>query len=310
MMTKNSIHRYILLTLTTFLLTVSVLFTYSESYAGDGQEKAIVTKVGNGILQWTDRNTKGLNPFKEKEITLEARRKGLVVPKVLSSSKSVTMANIVFKDKTGKSVPKPIAHVHPTSYNAIYWFPCRAVAGKFIFAWIDVGNERTGIPVCSQIDMGTGKINLKSQFDQTQNNYASKISKGIFKTIDSLFPHYAQNPAPSSRIFISPAGTRTTVVYTDVNDENITVNALVGDVTIQFPQQASSFILQQGRSYSSSNGSINSINASDIPSSSINAFLNPSNWSQSVTTQIQELQQEPGLTQWQTSETNPRPDIR
>jgi hypothetical protein len=301
------INRHLLLGVTSLLLTVYVLFTYSKSHAKNGQEKAIVTKIGNGILQWTDKKTKGLNPFKEKEITLEARRKGLVVPKALSSSsEGMTMANIVFKDEVGKSVPKPIAHVRSTSYNAIYWFPCRAIAGKFIFAWIDVGNENTGVPVCSQIDMGTGRIDLNTQLDRTQNNYASKMHKGIFKAKDSLFPHYTQNPAPSSRILIFPQKSGTTIVYTDVNDENITVNALVGNVTIQFPKQSSSFILQQGHSYNSSNGSINDINDSDIPRSSVDAFLNPNNWSQSVTNQIQELQQEPCLTQWRNSETNPQ----
>ncbi|NJM73412.1 MAG: hypothetical protein HC862_26645 [Scytonema sp. RU_4_4] len=315
-MKKNHISRGLIPTYIFFLLSIYALLTYSESYAENvivKPVKAVVTKLGNGKLVLLDRSNKESSNFTgpERSRTLEPKGKGLVVPPKApsGSSEGYTMANIEFKDKTEKTIPKPIAHVRPTSYKAIYWFPCRAAAGEFIFAWLEVQNADTNKkPFCPQIDVGTGRINLNSQFDQTQSNYASKMTKGFLKTITDSFPRYSQNLTSPSRIFISPVGNGTIIVDVSSSEDNITVNALVGDVTIQSAEQPNGFILQQGLSYSSSSGRTQNINPADIPRSSIEAFLNPNNWSQSVAAQIQELQKEPNLAQWQNQPT-PRREV-
>lgn len=307
-MKATYIYKWLLLTLTSFLLPISALLTYSESYAENVPIKAVVTKVGNGILNWVDKSSGGLHNLTTRNITLEARRKGLLVPKAPSgSTEGSTIAHLEFADSAGQTIPTPIAQVRPTSYKAVYWFPCRAERGKFLFAWkIDVKDERTGQLACRQIDVGTGRINLNSQFTQPQSNYASKMTKGLLKTITNSFPRYSQDITSPSRIFISPVGSGTVVVDVSSSEDNITVNALVGNVNIQSTAQSSGFILQQGLSYSSSSGRTQNINPADISRASIEAFLNPNNWSQSVAAQIQELQKEPNLVQWQNQQTPKR----
>lgn len=299
-MKLSYLSKWFIPTLTSLLLTIHALLSYSESHATDRPIKADVIKIGNGELYWLDDESGGFNRVANRNVTLDARGNGLEVPKARTGIGD-TIAHLEFFSTT-KKLP-PLVQVRPISDKAIYRFPCRGRRGEFIYAWkIEVTTSETEKPACPLIV--AGKIQLNSQYHPSQNAQAFQNNKSRIKITANSGTRYSQNFTSPSSIFISPVGSGVIVVHTIVSDENITVNALVGDVSVQV-EQSSEFILNQGSSYSSSSGSIQPIDSANIPSSSIEAFLDPNNWSSSVAPQIEELKQQPSLAQWQ----NPPPPL-
>jgi hypothetical protein len=279
-------------------LTITPISFYSlasdvESYA-QKPVKAEIQKIGDGgqALRVLEKKSSGLINVADRLKVITAKDRFLRVP----PGRNQPLGHLRFFTSSGRI--DPLVQVGPNKDETVYYFPCYALNGKFMFVW-GLGDAYRG-DACHGIKVGDkGMGEVRSQtfpllISQIPDRYA-RFANGLLTTKD--FSNFLISQADSSKVInISPGGSRITMIQVDSSAERIIIDALVGNAKITTESQPEGITLEEGRSYNSSKPEpIGSIEDTLETRWAISVFVDPKNWTESVAPQISTLQQQSSL---------------